>query len=206
VNVVTQRETTDTYRGIVNHVVKAAASRRSPGTDTGNGTDHAVTAPVSDHRDADARFVIDHVASWITNADLKAGLLATGLIFAIGVLADQRAAIARQLLFRSATDGVAVAAAAAAIFAFLRSALYVARTVSPRVESTPANRFSWPSLADADVDELLGASAETVRREAWEHARQLARITRVKFAAVAVAVHWFCVGGGFLAAWAFLGR
>lgn len=161
---------------------------------------------ISGDVDTDARFAITHVATSIANADAKAGLLAAALTFTVAAVAGQGAQIAKLIRSHSVLDGFALLAMALAVLALVVSALHVLRAVQPRVDSADSTRFDWPSLADADVEALMAVPPAAAGREAWLHAKQLSLIARAKFAAIAVALRWFALGGAFLLTWSFLAR
>ena len=163
-------------------------------------------AKISGDVDTDARFAITHVATSITNADAKAGLLAAALSFTVAAVSGQRAEIAKLIRAHSVVDGFALLAMALAVLAFTISAVHILHAIQPRVDSAASTRFGWPSLADADVDELAAVPPAAAGREAWLHAKQLSLIARAKFADITVALRWFGFGAAFLFAWSFLAR
>ena len=163
-------------------------------------------AKISGDVDTDARFAITHVAAFITNADAKAGLLAAALSFTVAAVAGQRPEIAKLIHSHTAADGLALSMMALAVLAFTISAVHVVQAIQPRVDSAVSTRFGWPTLADAEIDDLVAVCAAAAVREAWLHAKQLSLIARAKFTAITVALRWFALGAAFLLAWSFLAR
>jgi hypothetical protein len=76
---------------------------------------------------------------------------------------------------------VALAILTTGAMALAIAGVQVLRALRPRLAPGAPSRFSFPHLADADLDELLAGDANQIRQEAWTQARTLARIARTKY-------------------------
>jgi hypothetical protein len=119
-------------------------------------------------------------------------------------MAGQHDAIARLAASHAARDRFALVLALLVAVALALSTAQVLRTLLPRATTTAATRFGWPSLVDANVDDLVGADPAGERRETWQHAHDLASIAAAKYRAVVWAIRWFILAGTLLLVWAFL--
>jgi hypothetical protein len=132
--------------------------------------------------DSDGFTALNHVSSWIINADTKCGFLAAGsTLLGTAVLGSLKSQFAG-LPFTGIRQGVAVIAVSV-------SALFVAGSITclllaliPRIGSPGRPcRFAFPYLADQAEDFVPSASAVDQRVEVWRQSRALARIARKKF-------------------------
>lgn len=149
----------------------------------------------------DARFAITQMSAWIANADVKAGLIATADTVLVSALVSQRREAvdsARQL---DVTDAIGLISLGLSALGVLWSAFYLLQVLTPRMRSVQKTRYSWPSLAQAKVDDLIDADPETDRREAWTSAIALANIAARKYRATRRSLIGWIVGGVFLLVW-----
>lgn len=160
-------------------------------------------APATD----DAYLAITTIGGWVANAETKVGLLAA----AITVLAS---AVAGQLdvltgLLKSDVGlrtWAALCAFSLSSLALVACAGFLFAAVRPRLgPGDEPSRFSFPNLADADLDALADPeSVATARKEAWLQARTLARIARAKYLWFARALVAAIVAGLAFVAWSAL--
>lgn len=57
----------------------------------------------------------------------------------------------------------------------------------PRTKPSPS-RFGWPTVKEADVEQLRRATADELEEDAWNHAKKLAGIAGTKYAALKVSL------------------
>jgi hypothetical protein len=58
----------------------------------------------------------------------------------------------------------------------------------PRTEPVGATRYAWPWLATTSVNELIQLRSDSLRREGWQQAKQLAEIALRKYKLFTAAV------------------
>ncbi|WP_406816524.1 hypothetical protein [Mycobacterium sp. M23085] len=137
---------------------------------------------------------IDQMASWVRFADTKATILAAGL----GVVATMLAsnvktvvkAISEGCLATLLVGGLSVAT----VLAFLWTLGWLTWAIVPRsrVRYNHLNRFAWPSLVGATVQELLAHTARVdVQTDAWQQVLDLSQVASRKYSACAKAVYGF---------------
>ena len=129
---------------------------------------------------------LDHMAQWVRFADVKATVLfaVLGAVFTMVVSSREDIAGAARSGGASAWAVVGLGAALAVVLVYAVWQLLTA--VNPQSTTTNAalNRFAWPTLLNASVDELVSHSAATdPSREAWAQALDLAGIASKKYAA-----------------------
>jgi hypothetical protein len=149
----------------------------------------------------DARFAITQMSTWIANADVKAGLIATADTVLVGALISQRREAvdsARQL---EVADVIGLISLGLSAIGVIWSAFFLLIVLTPRVRSGQKTRYSWPSLAQAKVSDLVDIDLETDRREAWTSAIALANIAARKYRATRLSLIGWIVGGVFLLVW-----
>ncbi|MCP2260895.1 hypothetical protein LX15_004615 [Streptoalloteichus tenebrarius] len=130
----------------------------------------------------DARFAMTHFASWIGNADTKAGLLAAATTVLAGAVVGQRAAVVAALTRPTGWRVVALVGLGLSVVGVVVTTLFLIRAVAPRVRQDGFSRYSWPTVADTSLSGLMATDPEGDRREAWLSALTLARIVRRKYA------------------------
>lgn len=144
----------------------------------------------------DARFVIDHFTRWIANADTKAGMLAAALIITADALGEQGRIVANRLPPRSPAEWVAVLALLVCTCGIVASVAFLLRTVTPRVEmSVRFSRYSFASVADAPIADLVRMDRGSDREQGWRTATILASIARRKFRNLQRAFAWWMFAG-----------
>jgi hypothetical protein len=139
--------------------------------------------PVTPVDNADVRFAIDQLGKWIANADAKAGLLGAALAVLASAVAQQARVVAHRLPPGSLLDWASLLGFVVSASAVAMSSVFVLRAVSPVVTgSAQFSRYSWSSLADAPLDELMAQTDACIDREqGWAAATLLASIARRKF-------------------------
>ncbi|PRY35400.1 hypothetical protein CLV43_114319 [Umezawaea tangerina] len=130
---------------------------------------------------AEAQFAIAQFSGWVTNADTKAGLLATATTILGGALVGQRTAIRASFTPDSWREWALAAVLVWTLAAVVTTAVALTAALRPRVVARGHSRFSWPTVAATPVHELLAADRRTAAREAWRAAHDLAVIARMKF-------------------------
>jgi hypothetical protein len=144
----------------------------------------------------DARFAIDQFGRWIANADTKASLLAAALVIMGGALGDQGRTVGHRLPPTSFADWLSLVALLAATGAIVTSVGFLVGVVSPRLEeSDEFSRYSFPSVADAPIAELVRVDGGSDREHGWRTATVLASIARRKFRCLRRAFAWWVVAG-----------
>lgn len=118
----------------------------------------------------------------MVNADAKIGLLAAALTLLAGGVVRQR----RQVETLLQADMHPRAAIALVVFTvcvltLAAAAFFLERALRPRLTNDQQSRFSFPYLADVDINALMLSDATQVRREAWVQAKTLAIIARAKY-------------------------
>lgn len=144
-----------------------------------------------------SKLAIQETGGWIKNADTKSTILAGsfGLSLTFGV--PRLLEALPSLLELPSALGIWIGAGVICIAAALITAYGIGRALLPRGSkgTGPANRFSWPSLAQAAVANLppREISPDEVRSEAWEQAASLARIAAAKYRSFKAALVAFCI-------------
>lgn len=139
----------------------------------------------------DARFAIDQFGRWIANADTKASLLAAALLIMVGALGEQGRAVVHRLPPVSVADWGSLLALAVATGTAVASIGFLVRTVTPRIQRTDRfSRYSFDSVADAQLQDLVQADTEADREHGWLTASVLASIARRKFRNLQRAFAW----------------
>lgn len=139
----------------------------------------------------DALAAMDQFRHWIVNADTKAGFLVASVTVLLGALAGQRGTLDRHLPPDGAWDWTGVILLAASCLATVLAAFVTSRVLLPRVVRTTFTRYSWPSVAAAEVDDLARLKPDGRRREAWTTARALAEVARTKITLLRLGIKLF---------------
>jgi hypothetical protein len=142
---------------------------------------------------ADALAVISLCAGFINNADTKSGLLGAAETVAVGALASEGHELLGSSWVTGPRDVTAALVVFGAVACLLFCGFYLTRSLLPRSDTQTFSRFSWPDLAQVELDVLLGLDDREARTEAWIEAQTLARIVRAKYRHFALAVRWFSV-------------
>ena len=143
---------------------------------------------------ADALLAAEVFHLQIVNADTKAGFLIAAVSVLLGAVTNQRDVLPPH----GVSEWIGVGMLAASVLAGLYAALQCARVLSPRVARTRFSRFSWPSVARAEVADLLRLDPADRRREAWTTARALAGIAETKFRLFRLGLRSFLVAAALL--------
>jgi Pycsar effector protein len=167
-----------------------------PRRSRGNGDNRIVADPST----ADIEFVIAQTADWIRSADTKTGLLFTGLTILVGAIGPH----ARDLrTLWTGHDGRPLAAwllGAAAVSLSVAMTLLI-MVLLPRTKPGSPTRFAWPWLATTSVEDLVGLKPDSLRREGWQQAKQLAGIAARKYKLFTAAVWLSAVSVAFYLVW-----
>jgi hypothetical protein len=147
----------------------------------------------------EVELVIAQTAEWIRGADTKAGFTLTALVVLLSAIAGDASAV-RALWTEGLDAPLSLWLLAVSILAIGAALVAAALVVLPRTPSPKANRFSWPWLANATLEEVTARLGSDAREEAWYQAWTLARIARDKHRGLRVAMSL-----GFVAAACFLG-
>lgn len=135
----------------------------------------------------DVEYVMGQTAAWIQNADTETGLLLTGLVILLGALSPHSHDL-RTLWTGHDGRPVAVWILAVAIVLLAVAFGLLVLVLLPRTKTAAATRYAWPWLATASVEDLVRLGPDTVRREGWQQAKQLAEIATRKYRLFTAAV------------------
>lgn len=129
------------------------------------------------------KLVLQETGGWIKNADTKstiiAGAFGVSLTFVVPRIVTASTYVFTGVCQFTQAWWIALLLLVAASIAFTAWNLY--RTLIPRTNSEPANRFSWPSLATEFATPPAPAGPEITIQEAWQQTLTLARIAQLKF-------------------------
>ncbi len=150
--------------------------------------------PKRDRDDGSAR-ALDQVAEWVRFADTKATVLMAALGVVITLVLSQGATILKAAQRGEAAGIVIGALATLSTVAFVFALVYLVRALTPSQSADgPVNRFSWPLLASASMDDLQDRLASaSVANDAWEQVLVLARTARRKYQLCAAATVWLAI-------------
>jgi hypothetical protein len=152
----------------------------------------------------DALPAMTSLTSWVGNADTKIGILTGGLVLLTGSYVRQRRPVETVLNALEPLGVVALVLLALGVLALACAIGHVLVALRPRLAPGDRSRFSFPHLAEADLDELMAGDAIQVRREAWSQARTLARIVRAKYQSFRRALSCTVISSLLLGAWVIL--
>lgn len=128
-----------------------------------------------------AKLAVTQFSLWVTNADAKAGLLATALAILGGVIVGREDSINQRFPPRTISGWAAGVSYYLSVALVILAVFFLSRVLKPRRVSQYFSRYSWPivaSLAEGDfVDAALKGDGE---REAWKTAYTLALIAHFK--------------------------
>lgn len=151
---------------------------------------------------ADAHRAIAYVTGWINNADTKAGALLAVAGVLTAVILNQSETVAGVLALGQPTGapflvGFLAISAAGVLDAYRHLVTALRPSVDP---PEMPNRFSFPSLAHHELDDL--GPSEQAASEAWSQARLLARIVSRKYEAIRAVANRLALSGGAYVIWA----
>lgn len=144
------------------------------------------------------------MTAWVNNADVKAGLIATADTVLAGAVATQRSAVTRNAQSLEVVDVFALAALGTTVLGVLWCGFFLMRALMPRVRRGSFSRYSWTTLANADLRRLVRAAPNAEREEAWAIAISLAQIVEAKYRAVRLSLYGWIVGATALLCWTVL--
>jgi hypothetical protein len=156
---------------------------------------------VEDADYGDGLAAMNHVASWIANADSKNGFLATGLT----LLATTTVVRLRQLLQQLPIDGLreifGVGLSMLALIFAIFAAVNLMVALVPRTKKTSDNsRFAFPNLSQLPYDYVPVLDIRQQRIDAWRQAVALSKIAMRKVKAFRRALYSFVISAILLAA------
>ncbi len=183
----------------------SALDGADPGSESGAGTPMPSGSDAGPDSDG-SQFMISQTASWIVNADTKAGLLLTAVAVLGAALAGQISSTLKRSTELDIRLGSALVLFAAAAVVLGISVFHIYRVLIPRTGPTASeSRFSWPWLSQRSPQDLLGRNPGGLRLEAWAQAVTLAAIASAKFSAFRTALRFAIIGGVFLLAGSVVG-
>ncbi|WNV82766.1 Pycsar system effector family protein [Umezawaea sp. Da 62-37] len=150
---------------------------------------------------AEAQFAITQFSGWVSNADTKAGLMATATTILGGALVGQRTAIRASFPPESPREWAVAAVLVWTLLAVVTTAFALTAALRPRVVNDGYSRFSWPTVAATPAHVLDAADPRDSSREAWRSAHELAGIARLKFRWLRLALLAWANGATGLFAW-----
>ncbi|MFI9486195.1 Pycsar system effector family protein [Promicromonospora sp. NPDC052451] len=128
----------------------------------------------------------------ITNADVKTSVLVAAIALTFGV--GTPAIPLYQALAPGAWLALAGALIGAAAIIFCGVAgMHLVLSLRPRMKQRGFSRYSLPDIVDASVDDLVAATKEDDRREAWIQVKNLAEISVQKHAHIRRALTYYPV-------------
>ena len=149
-----------------------------------------VQAPDREGSAADAQFVQSMLQLTITNADVKTSVLvaAIALTFGVGTPAIP--------FYQALETGAWLARAGAAVGVVATvlcgiAGMHLVLSLKPRMKRRSFSRYSLPDILEASVDELVAATPEDDRREAWVQVKNLAEISARKHAHIRRALTYY---------------
>jgi hypothetical protein len=152
----------------------------------------------------DAYKAISEFSGWVTNADTKAGLLASATTLVGGGIASQRAKVRESFRPATVADWIELIAICVSILAVLVAVVALVVVLRPQARRFGFSRFSWPAVVVHEVAELAAMSGRTQRMEAWQTAHDLAVIAQQKFRWLSVALFSWAIGAFCLLTWILL--
>lgn len=150
------------------------------------------------------QLAITQFSTWVSNADTKAGLLATATTLLGGGLASQRGAIRKSFAPATALEWVSTVAVSVTMIAMVVAVAALVVGLRPRARRYGFSRYSWPSVASLSLEQYLERVQRTPRLEGWRTAHDLARIARVKFLCLHVAASAWALGALSFLTWTVL--
>lgn len=135
----------------------------------------------------DGHQALAYTATWINNADTKAGLLSAAVAVVLAGITQQAHSIKNVLSPAGGGEWAALS-----LFALLAGALMVAiialaKVITPRMPLPQSpSRFGFPTLA-SPTWRHHPATREGAAEEVWQQARLLSSIARSKFGSLRVA-------------------
>lgn len=156
--------------------------------------------PPEDKRDAkpaDGGFqAMDQMANWVRFADTKATILTAGLGVILTMLMTNADTITKAMKEGCPAVYVVGTLAGLALITVGYTLFWLVRAIGPQswVAYNTLNRFAWPTLTKATVDELIDHSHKVdVRTDAWQQVIDLSILANRKFDACGRAVKGFAV-------------
>ena len=137
---------------------------------------------------------MDHVANWVRFADTKATILAAGLGVVVTMLVTNARQVAVAIRLGCVQGTFVAVLAVAAGLAGLWTLFWIVSAIAPRASaySYQMNRFAWPVLAGASLDQVrVHVAASDISDDAWLQTTVLASIAEQKFAACSKSVWGF---------------
>lgn len=131
---------------------------------------------------ADALAAIEQFQRLINNADTKAGFMVAAVTVLVGAIVRQP--VSDHLPAVDVADWIGLGLLGLSAAGGLAAAFFVARCLMPRVKRHEFSRFSWPSVARVELDQLLRLPRGRRAEEAWMTARALAQILAEKYGAL----------------------
>jgi Family of unknown function (DUF5706) len=140
----------------------------------------------------DIEFIVAQTGDWIRNADVKTGLLLTGLTVLFGTVSGHAHDL-RALWTPGASRPASMWFLAGAVILLAVAFVLLLLVLLPRTKSAAGSRYAWPWIASTKIEELERLTPETLRTEGWQQAKQLADIAAFKYRRLVTAV-WASAG------------
>ncbi|MCX6398403.1 MAG: hypothetical protein NTX33_00535 [Propionibacteriales bacterium] len=167
-------------------------SRKNPKSSLGAASE---TKP--DAKPADGGFqAMDQMANWVRFADTKATILTAGLGVVLTMLMTNADTITKAMKKDCPAAYVVGSLSGLALIAGGYTLFWLLRAIRPqsRVGYDTLNRFAWPTLTKATIDQLIEhAHKVDVRTDAWQQVIDLSIIANRKFDACGRAIEGFAV-------------
>ncbi|MFI6099368.1 Pycsar system effector family protein [Lentzea sp. NPDC051213] len=156
------------------------------------------------HDHEQVQLAITQFSAWVSNADTKAGLLATATTLLGGGLASQRTVIRGAFPPTTTMAWVRVIAIGLSVLAVVVAVAALVVALRPRARKHGFSRYSWPVVASVSLEQYRARVCRAPGAEGWRTAHDLARIARAKFRCLYVATWAWAVGAVSFLAWTVL--
>ncbi|MCG8924693.1 Pycsar system effector family protein [Lentzea sp. CC55] len=149
---------------------------------------------------SDAELAIEQSTTWIKNADVKAGLCATAVAGVATAVASQRPLLSTVARSTGVVSSLALTALGLSALTLVASAFFLVKVLLPRVVPGTHSRYSWPSLAQLPLDDLM-TTTPSGEEAGWAYAQVLARIARAKYRSLRWALMLWFTSASLLLTW-----
>ncbi|WP_238422916.1 Pycsar system effector family protein [Gordonia sp. 'Campus'] len=136
------------------------------------------------------------MANWVRFADTKATILTAGLGVVLTMLMTNAGTITSAIKTGCPAAYVVGTLSVLLLIAFGYTLFWLIRAIGPRsnVAYSTLNRFAWPTLTKATIDQLADHMKKVdVRTDAWQQVLDLSVLANRKFDACGRAVKGFAV-------------
>lgn len=139
---------------------------------------------------------MDQMANWVRFADTKATILTAGLGVVLTMLMTNADTIMSAIKAGCPATYVVGTLSALVLIAFGYTLFWLIRAIGPQsnIAYSTLNRFAWPTLTKATIDQLTDyVQKVAVRTDAWQQVIDLSVLANRKFDACGRALKGFAV-------------